>query len=303
MKWDLTQLYYFKAIAKNEHLTNASKELHITQPALSRSLAKLEQELGVTLFDRQGRNLKLNRYGHILLHHANAITAELIQIPLSIEKEQNQIRSCLNIGSSNSAFTTDWISQFFLENPNISVHHRIFSETDIYTGLLENDIHFAITMFPPKQKDICSFYLMQDKFQLLVSHNHPLAKKKQIYFSEAAAYDFIALPQSDFLYRFIDYLSACSGVMPHIIFEGSNEFISSIITTTKACLVILKSPSTAAQYIDELHHFAHVIDLQDSFATFDIIVSWQAFQEKNDVAMRFIDFLKKMKKQEISDRL
>jgi len=295
---DLTQLYYFKAIAKNEHLTNASKELHITQPALSRSLAKLEKELGVNLFERQGRNLKLNRYGQALLHHVDAIMAELIQIPLSIKKEQNQVRSCLNIGSSNSAFTTDWISQFFIANPDISVRHRIFSATDIYSNLLNNDIQFAVTMFPPKQKDICILYLMRDKFQLLVPHHHPLAKKKKIYFNEAANYDFIALPQSDHPHRFIDYLSARSGIMPNIIFEGNNEFISSIIMTTKACLIILKSHTTATRYSSQLERSAHVVDLQDSFATFDIIVSWQSFQEKNDVAMRFIDFMRDLKRSE-----
>lgn len=60
---DFNSLQYFKVVAKYENMSRAAEELHITQPALSKSISLLEQSLGVDLFDRQGRAIKLNRYG------------------------------------------------------------------------------------------------------------------------------------------------------------------------------------------------------------------------------------------------
>ncbi|WKL02123.1 LysR family transcriptional regulator [Paenibacillus amylolyticus] len=60
---ELTQLEYFMTVARLEHMTLASKKLGITQPALSHAIAKLENEIGAPLFERNGRNIKLNRNG------------------------------------------------------------------------------------------------------------------------------------------------------------------------------------------------------------------------------------------------
>ncbi len=60
---NLSQLYYFRKLAQLEHYTKAAKELYITQPSLSDSISSLEQELGIALFQREGRNIKLTKYG------------------------------------------------------------------------------------------------------------------------------------------------------------------------------------------------------------------------------------------------
>ena len=57
---ELLQLKYFLAVAESEHMTNTAKQLHIAQPALSQSIHRLEQELGVSLFERAGRGIRLS---------------------------------------------------------------------------------------------------------------------------------------------------------------------------------------------------------------------------------------------------
>ncbi|MCK8486935.1 LysR family transcriptional regulator [Paenibacillus sp. MBLB2552] len=64
---ELTQLEYFLTVARLQHMTQASKALNLTQPALSHAISKLELELGVPLFERSGRNLELNRYGQMFM--------------------------------------------------------------------------------------------------------------------------------------------------------------------------------------------------------------------------------------------
>ena len=60
---ELLQLRYFLAVAENEHMTNTAKQLHIAQPALTQSIHRLEQELGVSLFERAGRGIRLSPAG------------------------------------------------------------------------------------------------------------------------------------------------------------------------------------------------------------------------------------------------
>src|SRR5262245_23909416 len=63
------QLLYFREVAQQQHFTAAANRLTLSQPALSRSIARLEHELGVPLFDREGRSVRLNRYGKAFLAH------------------------------------------------------------------------------------------------------------------------------------------------------------------------------------------------------------------------------------------
>ena len=66
---ELNQLHYFVAVARCENITRAAKELFITQPALSRVILRLEQELGTPLFDRHGGRVTLNEHGKAFLRY------------------------------------------------------------------------------------------------------------------------------------------------------------------------------------------------------------------------------------------
>ena len=64
---EMLQLKYFVTVARLEHMTKAAEELHIAQPALSKTIARLEEDLGAPLFERQGRQIRLNPYGKAFL--------------------------------------------------------------------------------------------------------------------------------------------------------------------------------------------------------------------------------------------
>lgn len=86
MEWD--QINYFQTVANVQHITKAAKLLSISQPALSRSIARLEDELGVQLFDRKGRNIYLNRYGKMFLHR---VEQSIKQIELGKQEIRDEI--------------------------------------------------------------------------------------------------------------------------------------------------------------------------------------------------------------------
>ena len=70
---ELHQLNCFLEVAKLEHITQAAEQLHITQPALSKVIARLEEDLGVKLFDREGQNIRLNEYGTVVMNYARRV--------------------------------------------------------------------------------------------------------------------------------------------------------------------------------------------------------------------------------------
>ena len=74
---NLKQLYYFKMLAKTEHMTQAAEQLSITQPSLSHSMTELEKELGTFLFEKNGRNIRLTKYGHFFLSYVERSLNEL----------------------------------------------------------------------------------------------------------------------------------------------------------------------------------------------------------------------------------
>ncbi len=92
---DITILKYFKIIAESGSLTKAAQQLNITQPAMSAMLKKLEEELGVELFDRSPNRIYLNKTGEIALIHVNAILRNVEQLKADVlsAARQNQILS------------------------------------------------------------------------------------------------------------------------------------------------------------------------------------------------------------------
>lgn len=73
----LNQILYFQTVARHQHFRLAAAELSISQPSLSRSIAVLEEELGIILFERKGRTVTLTKYGKLFLEHADRILDEV----------------------------------------------------------------------------------------------------------------------------------------------------------------------------------------------------------------------------------
>ena len=101
MEWQ--QLEYFVTVAKLEHMTRAAEALAISQPALSRSISKLEEELGVPLFDRQGRSIMLNRYGELFLYRVQRMRKEYEKAVLELQELNNP-----ELGDVSLGFTYTW---------------------------------------------------------------------------------------------------------------------------------------------------------------------------------------------------
>lgn len=117
---DLLQLKYFKVVAEQEHITKSAKLLMVSQPYLSAIVARLEEEMGGQLFDRDGRNVVLNEYGKILLHHANEALQHLEDAKKEIADMRSRDTKYIRLGSSSTMLSKRWLWWIFLKNMTIS---------------------------------------------------------------------------------------------------------------------------------------------------------------------------------------
>ncbi len=88
----LSQLNYFRVVARYQHISRAAEALMVAQPALSATISKLEKELGVPLFNRQGRNIELNEVGRRLLVHADFVFEQLEAMEQSLAQTKRDFR-------------------------------------------------------------------------------------------------------------------------------------------------------------------------------------------------------------------
>ena len=126
---ELTQLYYFYKVAKLEHITKASIEINIAQPALTKSIHKLEEELGVTLFSHCGRNIKLTSWGKWLYEKINDPLNSILNLKNEINILKNNKH--IKIGAlAASTFVTNAIIEFRKINPDVTFTVLQNNETD-----------------------------------------------------------------------------------------------------------------------------------------------------------------------------
>ena len=130
---EIFQLKQFQAVAELEHMTRAAQRLNLAQPALSRTIRNLENELGVPLFDRDGRRMRLNENGRILLRYTRQILSSLQDARAEINARktgtESRIQLCVH---SATALLPQLLADFLDVYPDVrfEITQRIFGETE-----------------------------------------------------------------------------------------------------------------------------------------------------------------------------
>lgn len=208
---ELLQLWYFREIAHSGHLSRTAEKLHIAQPSLSQMLKRLENELGLSLFDRIGKRLVLNENGIIFLKYTDRIFSALNNAKLELaehtEKKEKQVTLCV---SSASLLLPEIVKQIQKADPHI--HLRIVKDPeDAEEGLpmlrLYSAAKFSRKIKAKSSKiesekaesgDETKRILMIEPIRLLLPKFHPLAEKETLLAEDLKGEPFISLGvQSD----------------------------------------------------------------------------------------------------------
>ena len=180
---EFNQLEQLICIAKNKTISKAAQELLISQPALSRSMQRLESDLGVELFDHYKNKIELNKNGELVVKHAQKI---IKSIQTMVEDVQEYDRSFHTISIATCSPAPMWDIEPLIKElyPQISIQTAVINKKDLLTKLKEKEYHLVIT---PKYIDdsqcFCIPYI-EENLLLSLPLNHPLASKKEIKFHD-----------------------------------------------------------------------------------------------------------------------
>ncbi|WP_413155054.1 LysR family transcriptional regulator [Bacillus subtilis] len=221
MEWE--QLEYFQTLARMQHVTKAAKSLSITQPALSRSIARLENHLGVPLFDRQGRSISLNQYGHIFLRRVQAMMKEYTEGKEEIQALLKPDQGVVSLGFLHTLGTTlvpDLIGSFQQEYSNISFQLKQNHSYWLLERLKSGDLDLCLLASIKPENPIQWIKLWSEELFVFVPNDHPLASRESITLNEIAGERFILLKKGYALRMTVDELFEKADIQPNIMFEG-----------------------------------------------------------------------------------
>lgn len=249
---DFSQLHYFQAAARHGNLTRAAEELYISQPGLSRYLSRLEEEMGVPLFDRRRGKISLNTYGQLFLANVNLAFDQLERGVDTVRQVYAKDQNLLSVACSIEDFLIDQLKDFSPVCPEISIRQYTGSLAEIEARLLRQNLDLAICAHPLESAAICYEQLSRCPYVLICHRDNPLTAFGHIRIAQAKEQTFIC-ENSRLDRRQLAALCRLAGFEPHISHEIENGYILFNLLSENAGVAI----APLAYYLKLNRHFPH----------------------------------------------
>lgn len=221
----IEELRWFATLCETGNVGRAAAELGLSQPGLSRALARLEEELGAPLFDRRGRVLALNRFGRAYLEYARRILAE----------DEAGRRALADLASPQTGTVAlaflytvgNWLVprlllSFRAEYPKVRFHLVQGGNSANLRALDLGEVDLVITSPRPPDPDLAWRPLRTEHLYLAVPAGHRLAGRKRVRVEDAAAEPFVATRQGTGLRESTEQLWREAGIEARIAFESDD---------------------------------------------------------------------------------
>ncbi|MDD3220051.1 MAG: LysR family transcriptional regulator [Lachnospiraceae bacterium] len=214
--FELNQLEQLLAIANAGTLSKAAEQLHLSQPALSRSMQRLEEELQVTLFERQKNKITFNANGDLALEHAKTIinNAEtMISALQAFERSQHTF----SIGSCAPAPLWRITPVISRQYTDMTIQSDIKSQDALISGLYNDIYQVIITTHPLNDPDVCSYKYLEEHLYVALPPAHPLSTRKKLSLADINGQTMLLLSRIGFWY------DICKEKMPDSYFIVQDE--------------------------------------------------------------------------------
>ena len=220
MKMDLLQLRYFQAVARREHLSEAATELRIAQPSLSRAIARLEDDLGVPLFDRVGRGLRLNRFGAAFLHRVDRALRELDDARRELGDAAGLDHGRIAIAAETLLTVTGVITEFRAEHPGVDIRLHQSDAVTMAKQLHTGEVDLCLASQPLPGPNLRTRELLREDVLLGVPQGHRLAGRERVRLEEVAGEPFVTTRPGYWPRELTDRLFAAAGLQPEYVCES-----------------------------------------------------------------------------------
>ena len=194
---DLDQLRYFLRVAERQNFTRAAEDLAISQPALSRSIQKLEEELGQPVFERRTRSLSLTDAGALLQARAQQVLTLLEDTRAEITDDGQSGR--VRIGAIPTIapyFLPDVLRKFSREFPKATLIVQENTTDALLKSCTQGEIDLAILALPVPARYLEVEELFEEELLLVLPPDHPLTEVEKIRLTDVEPYPFVLLDEA-----------------------------------------------------------------------------------------------------------
>ena len=194
---ELDQLRYFLAVASRRSFTRAAEDLALSQPALSRSIAKLEAELGQPVFDRDARAVTLTAAGELLEARARQILS-LVEETIGEMRDDGE-SGRVRVGAIPTIapyFLPDVLHRFAKDHPKATLVVHESTTDSLVKSCAQGEVDLAILALPIAADHLRTEELFEEELFLVLPPHHPLLKRERIRASDIEPYPFVLLDEA-----------------------------------------------------------------------------------------------------------
>lgn len=285
---ELLQLQYFQTVARMEHMTKAAKELRIAQPALSKTIARLEEDLGVPLFDRQNRQIKLNSFGKAFLRSVDTALSALEEGRREVSDLAGMERGSIRIATTALSRLSKALGDFRTRYPDVNFRITQIAPDSMMemVQMLENgDVDLCFTAAALEEGKIREIPVLHAEVFLAVPHAHRLAGRNSISLGDLAGEAFIEYKAGHPFRKMNEEFCQMAGITPNVVCEVDEP--AALVSLVAAGLGVAFVPGCKG---DEEPSYAMVrIEKPSCYRTFSI--AWLEARYLSKAAREFQQFL------------
>ncbi|GAB7219581.1 LysR family transcriptional regulator [Vibrio comitans] len=216
------QLKHFLSVAEHGSFTQAAKAIHIAQPALSISIKKFEQSLGIVLFRREDKKVSLTKEGEVLLIHAKRVIQQLHDAELAIDELKGLQKGEVRLGAPSmmgSYFFPEVVMAFKTQYPDLKLTLVEAGTRSIRKMLLNGELDLGVINCDDVPNDLHVDHLFTSQMVAVVGSEHELAGRMNLNFEEFFQYELVMFKHGYFHRDFLDQVSEENGLVMKSSFE------------------------------------------------------------------------------------
>ncbi|WP_067439151.1 LysR family transcriptional regulator [Nocardioides jensenii] len=256
----IEQLQYIAAVTQHGSLRKASESLHLSQPALSEAVSKLERELGVTLLDRRRSGARISRQGRDLLQNMVEVLEAVGRLRTAAGDQQLSSRM-VRMGTVNAATSTllvPAVRDFQRANPGTTVEVVNTQQAEIHQGLAEGGLDLGLINVLEGDDvpvDLDGTHLIHGRPVLICRHDHPLASYDQVSVTQLREHEFVVMRAGYLMHRFVHRLFGAQ--MPPVAFSTDGAEMGKVMVAEGLGVTVLPDYSVIGDPMERAGLITH----------------------------------------------
>lgn len=287
---ELRQLEYFVAVAEEANFTRAAERVHVAQPAVSAQIAKLERELGESLFDRARREVQLTAAGQAVLPHARAALAAAADARAAVAELSDLVRGSVTIGTvtAHDVDMPSLLAQFHEAHPHVDITLGTANSDALIEGIRTGQLDAAIVSVGAELPSGLAAVVVTDQpIVAAVALDDPWHGRRTLRLEDLAGRAVIALPVGAGIRNQFDRACADVGVDVHVAFEASTPHALADLAARGLGVAVL--PQSMVRSRTDLHFVTLMPALRGR-----LVFAWRAGGPMSPAARELVNMARRL---------